>query len=148
LIYGAGLDKSLSPIARQGLRFRVFPIPRGRGLRQPVHAEDVAQAAWLSLHVPGSAGRTIPLGGGERLSVEEMFRRVRCSLPTATLPIPVPRFALRSAARLQTCFRGPLLRMDTDLIADNRLARSVLGIEPRGFCPSAGAWGLHARGQE
>ena len=34
LVYGAGLDKSLTPIARRALRTRVFPLPAGRGLRQ------------------------------------------------------------------------------------------------------------------
>jgi hypothetical protein len=36
LVYGAGLDKSLTPIARRALRTRVFPLPAGRGLRQPI----------------------------------------------------------------------------------------------------------------
>src|SRR5690606_10084758 len=44
LVYGAGLDKSLTPIARRALRTRLFPLPAGRGLRQPVHADDIAQA--------------------------------------------------------------------------------------------------------
>jgi nucleoside-diphosphate-sugar epimerase len=44
LVYGAGLDKSLTPIARRAMRTRLFPLPAGRGLRQPVHADDIAQA--------------------------------------------------------------------------------------------------------
>ncbi|MBU6248756.1 MAG: hypothetical protein KGN77_13455, partial [Xanthomonadaceae bacterium] len=37
IVYGAGLDRSLTPIARRAARLRVFPLPAGRGLRQPVH---------------------------------------------------------------------------------------------------------------
>src|SRR6185312_15824799 len=57
LIYGAGLDKSLSPIARRAWRTRVFPLPAGRGLRQPVHADDIALAVLAALACPASAGR-------------------------------------------------------------------------------------------
>lgn len=142
LIYGAGLDKSLTPIARRAVRYRIFPIPGGHGLRQPVHAEDVAMAAWRSLQVPGAAGRILPMGGGERLSVEQMFIRVRDSLPVATLPIALPGLVLRTAARIQPVFRGPLQRMDSDLIADNSQLRSLLGLQLRNFLPCAASWGL------
>lgn len=142
LIYGAGLDMSLTPIARRAMRWRVFPLPMASGLRQPVHAEDVAMAAILALEAPQAAGRTIALGGGERLSVAEMFRRVRNSLPGATVPLALPGSALMRAARIQPYFRGPLLRLETDLVADNHDAQALLGIEPRSFRPTAATWGL------
>ena len=45
LIYGAGTDRSLAPIARFARRWRVLPVPLGaNGLRQPVHARDLAAA--------------------------------------------------------------------------------------------------------
>ena len=45
LVYGAGMDKSLTPIARRAMRTRGCPLPAGRGVRQPVPAEDLARAA-------------------------------------------------------------------------------------------------------
>lgn len=142
LIYGAGLDRSLTPIARRAMRWRVFPLPIATGLRQPVHAEDVALATIRALRTPQAAGHIIALGGGERLSVTEMFTRIRNSLPIATLPLPLLGSALTRAARIQPYFRGPLLRLETDLVADNHDAQQVLGLEPRPFQPTAATWGL------
>jgi len=53
LIYGAALDRSLTPLAHFAQRWRVFPrIAAARGLRQPVHADDVAQAVLAALPTP------------------------------------------------------------------------------------------------
>lgn len=142
LIYGAGRDRSLTPIARRALRWRVFPIPTAGGLRQPVHAEDVAAAAVLALRSPQAARRILPVGGGERLTVAELFRRVRRSLPASTLPLPLPGTALIAAARLQPFYRGPLLRLEADLVADNADVCEALAMQPRGFRPTAACWGL------
>ena len=140
LIYGAGRDRSLSPIARRAMRLRAFPLPAGRGLRQPVHAEDIALAVLAALDRPASAGRVLALGGGERLSATEMFARVRRSLPVATVPLPVPAWLLRLGQRAVPRLRGPLTRLDTDLIADNSELQRLLGIRPRPFHPDAGCW--------
>ena len=135
LIYGTGIDRSLAPLARRAGRWRVFPLPAGSGLRQPVHAEDVALAVLAALDRPQSAGQVIPLGGGERLTAAAMFARVRAALPVATLPLPLPRAALRTAARLLPRLRGPLGRLDQDLVADNAAAERLLGLAPRAFTP-------------
>jgi nucleoside-diphosphate-sugar epimerase len=140
LIYGAGRDKSLTPIARRALRTRLFPLPAGSGWRQPVHADDIAQAVLAALDRPGAAGRVLAIGGGERLHAGEMFARVRRSLPIRTVPLPLPRWLLRSARELLPALRGPLARLDTDLIADNRELEALLGIHPRAFAPDARCW--------
>ncbi|MGO4702236.1 SDR family oxidoreductase [Dyella sp. 2RAB6] len=141
LVYGAGLDKSLTPIARRALRTRVFPLPAGRGQRQPVHADDIAQAVLAALDTPVAAGKIIPLGGGERLPAGEMFVRVRRSLPVATLPVPLPAWLLRLGRHAVPRLRGPLARLDSDLIADNSDVQQLLGIFPRPFRPDAACWG-------
>lgn len=140
LVYGAGLDQSLSPIARRAMRLRLFALPAGRGLRQPVHADDIAQAVLAALERPASSGRIVPIGGGERLPSAQMFARVRHSLPRATLPLPVPRVLLRLGRHLLPPLRGPLSRLDSDLVADNDDLQRLLGIHPRPFQPEAGMW--------
>lgn len=140
LIYGAGLDKSLTPIARRAMRTRLFPLPAGRGLRQPVHADDVAQAVLAALKCPATAGRIVPVGGGERLPAAEMFARVRGSLPTATLPLPLPAWLLRFAQHALPRLRGPLSRLERDLVADNSELQRLLDIRPRGFRPDPTMW--------
>ncbi|MDE2314815.1 MAG: NAD-dependent epimerase/dehydratase family protein [Xanthomonadaceae bacterium] len=141
LVYGAGLDKSLSPIARRAWRTRVFPLPAGRGLRQPVHAEDIALAVLAALDCPASAGRILPIGGGERLSAGEMFARVRQTLPHANLPMPLPLWLLRAGQRFAPAkWRGPLQRLDANLVADNSELERLLGVTPRAFQPTAEMW--------
>lgn len=140
LVYGAGLDQSLTPLARRGMRLRVFPLPAGSGLRQPVHADDIAQAVVAALACPAAAGRIVPIGGGERLSAQEMFARVRHSLPLVTMPLPLPPWLLRAGGRLAPRLRGPLSRLDADLIADNDELQQLLGIRPRAFRPDASMW--------
>lgn len=141
LVYGAGLDKSLSPIARRAWRTRVFPLPAGRGLRQPVHADDIALAVLAALASPASAGCIIPIGGGERLAAREMFARVRRTLPHANLPLPLPAWLLHAGQRCAPAkWCGPLARLDTDLVADNGELERLLGVTPRDFQPTAQMW--------
>lgn len=140
LVYGAGLDKSLTPMARRAMRTRVFPLPGGRGLRQPVHADDIAQATLAALECPASAGRILPIGGGERLPAAEMFARVRRSLPVTTVPLPLPTWLLRAGRAALPRLRGPLDRLESDLIADNTELQRVLGIRPRAFQLDASMW--------
>jgi nucleoside-diphosphate-sugar epimerase len=140
LIYGAGLDKSLTPIARRAMRTRLFPLPSGRGLRQPVHADDIAQAVLAALECPAAAGRVLSMGGGERLPAGEMFARVRRSLPRFTLPLPLPAWLLRLGRHALPRLRGPLNRLDADLIADNGELQQLLGISPRPFQPDPAGW--------
>lgn len=122
------------------MRTRLFPLPAGRGLRQPVHADDIAQAVLAALDTPAAAGRVLPLGGGERLPAREMFARVRRSLPTCTVPLPLPGWLLRAARHRVPRLRGPLSRLETDLIADNAELTRLLGIAPRPFNPDAACW--------
>ncbi|MDO1528110.1 NAD-dependent epimerase/dehydratase family protein [Fulvimonas sp. R45] len=140
LIYGAGMDRSLTPLAQRALRTRVFPLPAGRGLRQPVHAEDIARAVLAALDTPAAAGRVLPLGGGERLPAREMFARVRRSLPAATLPLPLPAWLLRGARRSLPRLAGPLQRLEADLVADNDELVRLLRVTPRPFRPDAACW--------
>ena len=140
LVYGAGLDKSLTPIARRAMRLRLFPLPAGRGLRQPVHADDIAQAVLAALECPAAAGRILPIGGGERLRSGEMFARVRRSLPGTTVPLPLPGWLLRLGQHTLPPLRGPLSRLDSDLVADNDDLQRLLGIRPRPFRLEAAMW--------
>ncbi len=140
IIYGAGIDKSLTPIAQRASRLHVFPLPAGRGLRQPVHADDIAAAVVASLDCPESAGRILPLGGGERLTAGEMFSRVRRSLATPTVPVPIPAALLRLGRSLVPRLRGPLTRLEADLIADNSELQRLLGVTQRPFRPDANCW--------
>jgi nucleoside-diphosphate-sugar epimerase len=140
LIYGAGMDKSLTPIAQRAMRLKVFPLPAAGGMRQPVHAQDLAHAALAALDNPSAADRILAIGGGERLTVKAMFARVRRSLPVDTVPLPVPAWLLRLARHSVGSLRGPLSRLEADLVADNTEVTRLLGVQPRPFRPDAECW--------
>jgi nucleoside-diphosphate-sugar epimerase len=137
LIYGAGGDRSLAPIARFARRWRVMPLPLGaRGLRQPVHAADIADAVLAAVDCTAAHGKVYPLGGGERLRFNQLLWRVRAALPGFVLPLPVPRLLLRALrARTKTAaISGPSLRRLRDpLVADNSEATRDFGYAPRAF---------------
>ncbi|HOX70703.1 MAG TPA: NAD-dependent epimerase/dehydratase family protein [Dokdonella sp.] len=148
LIYGAGIDRSLSALARFGSRFRVLPkVSFAKGLRQPVHADDLADACLSALGRDSARCRTFDLGGGERLGFAEMLERVRCSLPGPVLGVPLtPRMArlALSIARTRPRWRGlgqaALERLQHDLVADDAPARRDLAWAPRAFLPEASTW--------
>lgn len=143
LIYGAGLDRSLTLIARSALRWRVFPRLHGAsGLRQPVHADDLAQACLAVVRHSACAARTYALGGGERLSFEAMLERVRVALPRRCLSVPMPLAGARMLARAGLVPRAAVERLRLDLVADDRAARADFGWAPRAFVVDAQAWGL------
>ncbi|MET0934707.1 MAG: NAD-dependent epimerase/dehydratase family protein [Luteibacter sp.] len=140
LVYGAGLDRSLTPVVQGALRRRLFPLPAGRGQRQPVHADDIATAVVAALRTVEARGRTFPIGGGERLSAAQMFRRARRSAGAMTFPVPIPRLVLDIASWASADMRGPIHRLDSDLIADNAALEAVLGVHPRPFAPEPATW--------
>lgn len=140
LIYGAGVDRSLSPIARWAWRTRLFPVlAQASGLRQPVHADDVAAACVAAL-TDAARGRVLPLGGGERLSYAAMLDRVRAGVGCATVPLPLRINLLRFVTRITGRGGGMVQRLTRDLVADNAAAQTLLDWSPRPFHPGPECW--------
>lgn len=137
LIYGAGLDRSLTPIVRFAKRWRVFPTLIGAGgLRQPVHADDLAGAC-VAVAANAAAAGSYDVGGGERLAFGEMLARVRDSLAVATVPLPVPRMLARA---LGAASAAALQRIDENLVVDHAAAIDDFGWSPRAFRPRSDDW--------
>jgi nucleoside-diphosphate-sugar epimerase len=144
LIYGLGRDRNITEIARFIRRFGFFPLlGRGSGLRQPVHVEDVAQAAIAALNTPTPTNRAYTVSGGETLPYREMVGRVFAALrrPPRLLPIPFPLFRLAVAGmRLLPRYRHWSIamaeRMNSDLVFDHAEAMRDLAFSPRPFRPS------------
>jgi nucleoside-diphosphate-sugar epimerase len=141
LIYGAGRDRNVSEIARFIRRFGFFPLlGEASGLRQPVHAEDVARACAAALDRPAGGGRAYELSGGETLSYRDMVCRIFAALGCRPrLPVvPLRVFAAAAAcARLLPRYRhwraGMAERMNRDLVFDHAAAARDLGFTPRAF---------------
>jgi nucleoside-diphosphate-sugar epimerase len=151
LIYGGGRDRNVSDIARVIARFGFFPIAgEGRGLRQPVHAEDLAAACLAALENRATFERTYEMPGGETLSYADMVCRVGRGLDRTPRLVHLPVRWLRGALRVASWLPGyahltPEMadRMNEDLEFDAKRARQDFGYSPRPFRfpdgePSAG----------
>jgi len=144
LVYGAGRDATLSAIAALASRTGFFVLPRDAdGLRQPVHVQDLADAAQQVLQHPATAGWAYALGGGEVLGYAEMVRRSLAVLePRPRLlrvPLPLFRGALslaHAAGRLRSMNAAALARMREPLVFDIEPARRDFGYAPRPFNPT------------
>jgi len=143
MVYGAGRDKNISAIAQWVQRFRCFPLlGEGKGLRQPIHADDVAAACTAVLDNPRTFDTRYELAGATVLSYREMveaiFRAAGLRPCMIHVPASVFRFALR-LARLLPRYRylNPEMayRMDRDMTFDWSRAQRDFGFSPRGFLP-------------
>lgn len=145
MIYGADLDLNVAFIRSVVRRLGFFPLLRGaRGLRQPVHIGDLANACVAALASERSLNRAYDLGGGEVLAFPELVRRIFASERKRSVLVPVPRFAyaviVALASRLPRYrFVRPQMvdRMGDDLVADNADAATDFGYRPRRFDPGA-----------
>lgn len=145
LVYGAGRDATLTRIAAIARRFGVFPLPRGAcGLRQPVHVDDLASAAFASIDATISFGRAYALPGGETLAYREMVARVLGALqpPARLIELPGPLFSLavqaaRISGRAFDVGEATVQRLRENLVFDAAPAQQDFGYAPRPFAPSA-----------
>ena len=147
LIYGGGGEDAVAFLARHIRRFGFFPlVGRGAGLRQPVHAQDLAAACVAALNRPDTVNRAFNLGGGETLRYREMVERIFRSLGRRPriLSIPLPLFrvalaGLKLVPRYRHLTGAMLERMNRDLSFDTSEAAEAFGYAPRGFLVPAAA---------
>jgi nucleoside-diphosphate-sugar epimerase len=139
LIYGLGMDRNVTSAARFIRRWRCFPLGGpGKGLRQPVHADDLAAAALAALDLSAAEGRSYNLGGAETLAYRRMIERIFKVLGER------PRFLrLPFLAALPGRIGAVAARMEQDLAFDDGAYWALAGLAPRRFL-SAGREDLGA----
>ena len=155
LVYGAGRDATLTRIAGMARRWGRFVLPRrADGLRQPVHVQDLADAAFAANVSPVAQGRSYDLPGGETLAYRDMVRRVLACLdpPLPLLELPMPLFrAAVAAAQARGVAReltpAAVARMREDLAFDAAPARRDFGYAPRAFRPETRMFDAPERNQ-
>lgn len=141
LIYGLGQDKNIAEIARFIRRFGFFPLlGRAEGLRQPIHAEDVAEACAAALLKTEITNRDYNITGSETIPYREMVGRVFAAMNRPARFVSVPLWAFRLAVafvRLIPRYRhwsfAMAERMSSDLVFDATDAVSDFGFNPRGL---------------
>jgi nucleoside-diphosphate-sugar epimerase len=145
LVYGAGRDLTLTRIAGLARQWGRFVLPSdARGLRQPVHVDDLAAAALAALAAGTAQDRAYDLPGGETLPYREMVARTLAALqpPPRLLEVP-PSLVAAALMGARALGRGAgfgaaaLARMREDLVFDAAAAQNDFGYAPRPFRPTA-----------
>lgn len=145
LIYGLGRDKNISEIARFIRRFGFFPVfGHAQGLRQPIHAEDVAVACVSALQAPDALNRCYNISGGETLPYRDMVTRVFAALGRRARLLSVPFWAIHLAVSFLRCLPryrhwsvAMAERMNRNLVFDHADAARDLDFKPKGFALKA-----------
>ena len=98
LIYGGKFgDRTVNDIARVIRLFGFFPVlGNPAGLRQPVHADDLAKACIFVCDNPGTFNRSYNVGGGEVLPYRDMVVRIFAAMgrPPQFMRVPLPVFEM------------------------------------------------------
>lgn len=145
LVWGAGMDDNLGRAARWIRRFGVLPVAApARGLRQPVHADDLARTAVRGVLQDSAETLDTPVVGADTLSYRDMMAAVFRALGREPRLIALPEGLLVTAARLAGATRvlggvnaEMVRRQNRNLVFDDRLARDRLAHAPRPFAPTA-----------
>ncbi len=145
LIYGCGMDRNVTAIAQFIRRFGFFVLAgRGLGLRQPVHADDLAAACVAAIDARAAYNRDYNLSGGQVLRYREMVERIFEVLGRTSRIVEIPLPLLRALVRAFNWIPGlrhitPAMaeRMNQDLSFDHTAATRDFGYRARRFLDGA-----------
>ncbi|WP_379548588.1 SDR family oxidoreductase [Qipengyuania sp. DSG2-2] len=156
LIWGNGQDKNVTEIARMIGRLGFFPLfGAAKGLRQPIHARDVAAACLQAGASDAAAGKDYNISGGEvlpyRVMVEQIFAALGRKPRTPSVPLPLFALAVK-AMRLIPRFRkwtpDMAVRMNQDQDFDHSAAAADFGFAPGPFAPTRADLQLEREGAQ
>lgn len=141
LIYGLGRDTSICEITRFIRRFGFFPLfSGGRGLRQPIHANDVAKVCVAAIGNASAGNRAYDISGAETLSYRDMVVGVFKAIGRRPRFVSVPLWGARAVLSLVRFHPGcrhwstaMLERMGQDLVFDHGDASRDFAFKPRAF---------------
>ncbi len=141
LIYDPGNDKNVSAIASFIRHFSFFPVlGTACGLRQPIHAQDVASCCVATLTSKAAINKCYNISGKEIISYREMVNRIFAALHKRPRIITFPLWLFWLALlflRVLPPFRrwsvAMAQRMNQDLVFSHDDASRDLGFEPRPF---------------
>lgn len=144
LIYGCSLDKNITFITKFIRHFGFFPLlGQGTGLRQPVHADDLAQACLQAYFSPATFNKAYNLSGGQTLTYRDMVIAIFQQLgkPPRFVSIPLPLFkqmteCLKWLPPFAHLSSAMMARMNQNLDFDHSAAYRDFGYQPRRFSDS------------
>ena len=143
LIYGCGLDTNISRLAGWIRRFGFMPVNgRASGLRQPVHADDLASVAVRALLFEKELPPELFLAGGETISYSDMLKGIFKALDKKPRLVHLPQWLfiliislVRAVKKGQGLNSEMVRRQQVDLVFDDQPARDLLDYDPRPYSP-------------
>lgn len=141
LIYGLGKDKNICEIMRLIRRFGFFPLlGEAKGLRQPVHCRDVAQACVSAMTSFNAANHSYNLSGSQILSYKAMvlklFQAMGQKARLVSIPIGLLKMGitlLKLIPRYRSWSFAMVERTNQDMIFDHEAAERDLNFKPQAF---------------
>jgi uncharacterized protein YbjT (DUF2867 family) len=141
MIYGSERDRNISRLLRFVHRYRFMALPGGgTAAQQPVHVDDVADAAACALATDAAALGTYNLSGAHPLSFRQLVEAAGIAVGVRPLMIPVPVGALAMPLRLTERLGVPvslrpeqILRVAENKAFDHSDASRDFGFRPRSF---------------
>ena len=145
LIYGCGLDRNISLLARFGMRYGFIPMAgNASGLRQPVHADDLAALVVHALDTETAPDLESAACGGSTLTYREMVIDTAQCLE-GVRAVAIPAGFLSVVARLASMLPAyrelnseMVRRQACNLVFDDSPLHAALPYAPREFRPVAG----------
>jgi nucleoside-diphosphate-sugar epimerase len=141
LIYLEAKDQNITRLSNIIRKLGFLPIAgSGNGLRQPVHAEDLAIGAIAASTSISAQNKIYELPGGETITYREMVGRIFDGMNRPRRILPLPPLLWRTAFRLvNSALPNTNLamgtRMSQDFVFDATPAVRDFGWSPRGFRP-------------
>ena len=152
MIYGCGKDRNVSLLAALAERTGVIPVAgRAAGLRQPVHADDLAELAVTALVSENPVNLVSEVGGGSTLTYRDMASRIARAVSKKSRLISLPpglMILVVSALSRLGPWRGlngeMVRRQSIDLVFDDSELRTALRYDPRPFEPTSADFNVPA----
>src|SRR5216683_3611624 len=141
IIYDEGRDANITRLSRLIEKLGFMPLAgSGSGLRQPVHAEDLAIGALAAAASPAAANKIYAIPGKDTITYREMVGRIFDGLHKPRRIIPIPPALWRAAFSVAKPFVPHANvamgnRMAKDMIFDSAPAMEDFGWNPREFRP-------------
>jgi nucleoside-diphosphate-sugar epimerase len=141
MIYGTAKDRNICRLLRFIRRYRFMVLPGGgTAMQQPVHVEDVAEAALRALGAPASIGRAYNMSGAHPLSFRDLVEAAARAVDVRPILVPLPvrelARALAGCERLRIPMRlraEQVLRIAEDKAFPHDEAVRDLGFRTRSF---------------
>jgi nucleoside-diphosphate-sugar epimerase len=145
LIYDEGRDENITRMAATIRKLGFFPVcAPANGLRQPVHARDLAVAALVVAMTRSAENKAYNVPGGEGMTYRAMVEQIFVALDRKPLIVDVPEWAWRLGFAVLDIVQpgkklkrniGMATRMNQDLWFDVKPAVEDFGYAPEGFTP-------------